>query len=435
MAKRKSVRRVSKKMTTQKKKKLPILFIIAPIVLIFCLYFVYIFLIYPKELNKKIIDKFIELAKPLYYEESKDLAIFKIPNENTIPNLKSGIYQTYKLTLDFHEVTIDNKSIKKVSFYKNNYLLKEIKDIYVYYDIKRENYTFKEEDLIKKDVEKIKNIREQDKIVKKKNIPTNKDISIQQKRSVQDKNRQNIVKTHPDNSPVKEDKAQKKSVEREYPYKVSIVIDDVGYDNDNIYKFVKLNLPLTFAIIPETPYAKKSYDLIQSYGFDTILHIPMEPEKGEKFVEKNGLLSSLDNEELDKRVKYFIDLYPKVIGANNHMGSKAVTDERIMTLLFSNLSQKNLFWLDSYTTPNSIAKDVAQKFNLKNFRRDVFLDNEDNYQSIKNSFLKLVNEAKSKRYAIGIGHIQSKELIGVLKEFELERAVYKIDFSYLKDLE
>jgi polysaccharide deacetylase 2 family uncharacterized protein YibQ len=116
------------------------------------------------------------------------------------------------------------------------------------------------------------------------------------------------------------------------------------------------------------------------------------------------------------------------------MGSKSVTDKRLMNILLNELSKKNMFWLDSMTNINTVSKEIASNYNLQFFERNVFLDNEKDYNSIKKAVETLINEAKIKGYAIGIGHAQTKLLAPVLKEYFLKSNELSIKFVPLKSL-
>ncbi|HOV14327.1 MAG TPA: divergent polysaccharide deacetylase family protein [Spirochaetota bacterium] len=438
-------KKVIKKRTPRKKNRksyTSLLFIIiTTATVIIALFFLYLFLYYPKALTGDVKKEVISFLSPQFSEEDDDIIIIKLneENKNKIDNLSNHIFNKFGIKIHNEEIKKGNKVINKILLYKNNYNILDIKPIYIYYDVveKNENPIIQQKEDDIKEIKEIKNQKH-----KINSIHSNKDKVVLNKENEKEvilNNKNKIVLNKKIEEKVilnnKNKKLQENRINKIKPYKISIVIDDIGYDNTNIYEFLKLEIPITFAIIPELPNSKKSYDLIISKGFDTILHIPMEPEKGEEFVEKNGLFFSLSDEELEHRINKFISLYPKVIGANNHMGSKAVTDERIMNILHFNLYKKGLFWLDSYTNQNSISDEVAKKYNIKHFKRDVFLDNQKDYFNIKKSFMILIKEAKIKNYAIGIGHVQSKELIIVLKEFQLNADFYKIEFVGIKDLE
>ena len=75
----------------------------------------------------------------------------------------------------------------------------------------------------------------------------------------------------------------------------------------------------------------------------------------------------------------------------------------------------NLFFVDSMTSKDSCGYYLAKKMGIKTAKRDVFLDNSSDPESIRKNLHKLVELAKKRGKAIGIGHAK-KNTIMVLKE-------------------
>jgi polysaccharide deacetylase 2 family uncharacterized protein YibQ len=69
------------------------------------------------------------------------------------------------------------------------------------------------------------------------------------------------------------------------------------------------------------------------------------------------------------------------------------------------LKARDLLFLDSLTSPKSVAYATAKEFGVKAAKRDVFLDNEsDNAEYIHGQLEELTRMAKERGWAIGIGH-------------------------------
>ena len=68
------------------------------------------------------------------------------------------------------------------------------------------------------------------------------------------------------------------------------------------------------------------------------------------------------------------------------------------------------------------------------FERDVFLDNSKNINEIRKAMDLLIKEANQKGYAVGIGHIQTRELAQVLKEYYNKKEQLGVEFVPLKKL-
>lgn len=214
--------------------------------------------------------------------------------------------------------------------------------------------------------------------------------------------------------------------------KIAIVLDDWGYNLDNVDAISQIKYPLTIAILPDLPYSQRIASEAKRNNKEVILHLPMEPY--EKFrLEKNTILTSMDNKSIIRILGYDLDNVKYAKGINNHMGSRATEDKRVMSVIFSELKNKKLYFLDSYVSPKTIASQLAKDKEVRFAKRDIFLDNKPDYEYIKGQLYKLA--AKAKRYgkAIGIGH-DRKTTIETLRSVmpKLEKDGYK--FVYVSEI-
>ena len=184
--------------------------------------------------------------------------------------------------------------------------------------------------------------------------------------------------------------------------KIAFVIDDLGYSLDSGQALLELAHPLTFAVIPDTPYAKDIVKLAKQAGQQVILHVPMEPE-GKKNWEE-GLSVDQNQEELMLKLKAMLDEYPEVSGINNHGGSLFTSDQQRMGWVMEELAKRELYFLDSRTTNQSQAIKAAKSNNVPSTSRDVFLDNVRTKESIEAAFEKIRSLARKTGEVIAIGH-------------------------------
>ncbi len=190
----------------------------------------------------------------------------------------------------------------------------------------------------------------------------------------------------------------------EYRGKVAIVIDDMGYDRKVFREFVGLGIPLTFAVLPEERFSADIAREARRLNYDVMLHLPMEP-RNPKRNPGNGVISlKMSREEMLRQLYMDLDAVPHIVGVNNHMGSLLTEDRDAMNLLLEEIRKKGLFFLDSKTSPDSVAYEVAKSMGLKSGRRDVFLDNQPDTEYIKGQIDKVIRIAKKKGKATAIGH-------------------------------
>ena len=91
-------------------------------------------------------------------------------------------------------------------------------------------------------------------------------------------------------------------------------------------------------------------------------------------------------------------------GINNHLGSKFTEDEHAMGLIMEILKERGMYFVDSKTTPKSVGRKVAEEYGVPYIARDVFLDNENDYEYVMNQLLTTEQIASKKGFVVAIGH-------------------------------
>ena len=104
------------------------------------------------------------------------------------------------------------------------------------------------------------------------------------------------------------------------------------------------------------------------------------------------------------------------VGLNNHQGSLATEDPQLMQTVLYILKDKGYFFIDSFTSGETVGYELATKLQVPTAKRTVFLDNKPDTTYIKQQLEELVEEALEKGEAIGIGH-NKKLTLEVLKRY------------------
>ena len=189
---------------------------------------------------------------------------------------------------------------------------------------------------------------------------------------------------------------------------VALVIDDLGYDKKIAEKFSNLDINLTFSILPHSPFKDEIARLANSKGIEIMLHLPMEPvEYPEVNPGPGTLLSSMSADELIRQLEDDLDALPGIKGVNNHMGSKLTVESTQMYQIFSVLKQRGLFFIDSRTTSDSMARPSARLFQIPFAERDVFIDHYLKPNFIRKQIKELIRIARLNGAAVGILHPHS----------------------------
>jgi polysaccharide deacetylase 2 family uncharacterized protein YibQ len=202
---------------------------------------------------------------------------------------------------------------------------------------------------------------------------------------------------------------------RERP-KVAIIIDDLGHDPQTAQKFMDLDAVLTFSILPYGPYHRQIADAVYAKGFETMLHLPMEPvEYPHIDPGKGALLTAMTPDQLIEQLNKNLEEVPYAKGVNNHMGSRMTTSSTQLYQIFTILKKRDLFFIDSRTTAETLCKPSARLFQLTFSQRDVFLDNVQQDKAVRRQLDQLLQIAESHGEAIGIAH-PHEVTVDVLRE-------------------
>ncbi|MGM0464964.1 MAG: divergent polysaccharide deacetylase family protein [Acidobacteriota bacterium] len=197
----------------------------------------------------------------------------------------------------------------------------------------------------------------------------------------------------------------------------ALIIDDMGYSMDNIKDLCSMKKALTIAVLPYSPYAEETANLAHHNGLEVILHLPLESMNNIYDNEHTlGLINSrMDQKEILEVLNANLKMVPFISGVNTHMGSKVTKDKMIMGIILENIKESHLYFIDSRTTPYSVAYDIAQKMKIPSAYRHIFLDSETEPEYIKNQLIKLFKTAEKNGKAVGICH-PFPETLQVLKE-------------------
>ncbi len=161
------------------------------------------------------------------------------------------------------------------------------------------------------------------------------------------------------------------------PGYVALLIDDFGYYPVSVAKkFFKLGIPFTAAVLPNGKYTSYVLGELDNYpNVERFVHIPMEP-KGYPQVDPgpNAIMVGDDDRRIRMLVERHLSAIPGAVGANNHMGSKATENTRVMYQVLRTLRDAGFFFVDSRTTPYSVAEDVARKIGVPATHIDHIID-------------------------------------------------------------
>ena len=211
---------------------------------------------------------------------------------------------------------------------------------------------------------------------------------------------------------------------------LSLVIDDLGYSLENGMAAIELDGDHTYAILPGASYSRRLAEHAHGRNKEVILHLPMQSISSRAAHEPSALNEAMDEDELTASVHSLLAEIPFIRGVNNHMGSHLTEFDFFMRPVMDSIRSYNpqLYFLDSRTSPRSVAHAQALDAGLRAVTRDIFLDNETNLESIRLQYNIWLTQARERGSAIAIGHPYPNTL-AVLREYLAE---VMADFRFLR---
>ena len=202
---------------------------------------------------------------------------------------------------------------------------------------------------------------------------------------------------------------------QENPGTLVFVIDDAGNNLRELEPFLKLPAPMTIAVLPGLPNSAETARRIRAAGKEVFLHQPMEAQGGQD-TGPAAIYSGMSEVHVREILARNIEEIGPVTGINNHQGSKITTDSEIMRAVLAFCAENNLNFLDSRTTPETVVSVVAGQMGIKIAERNVFLDNEQDKESMHHYLTIALERAHRFGSVVMIGHTWSPQLAVLLAE-------------------
>lgn len=186
-------------------------------------------------------------------------------------------------------------------------------------------------------------------------------------------------------------------------FTVAIIIDDAGQWPTTERGYLALPIPLTLSVLPHVRYTSQIAKEAADAGKGVMLHLPMEP-LGRDTAGPGEITTAMSDAQIAAQAEDDIAQVPLAKGLNNHEGSKASADPRVMRDVMAVVKTHDLFFIDSRTNMQSVGERVAQDAGVPAAARSVFLDNKADVAYTEKMLEETVAVAKRNGSAIAIGH-------------------------------
>ncbi len=187
--------------------------------------------------------------------------------------------------------------------------------------------------------------------------------------------------------------------------RIAIIIDDLGYRLDAGRRAIELPGPVAFAVLPGTPRAHTLANLAHERGKEVLLHLPLQAAADDMPGEQPGIHLDMSRQQFVAAFSAAIDSVPHVTGVNNHRGSLLTRHPGHMRWLMEEIrARDDLYFIDSYTTHESVALQIAHETGVYAAKRDVFLDPDTSRETVEREFERLKKLAEQRGAVVAIGH-------------------------------
>jgi len=187
---------------------------------------------------------------------------------------------------------------------------------------------------------------------------------------------------------------------------IALIIDDVGYDLHALKRILNLSIPVAISILPASPKAVQAAEMTHAAGQLVMLHLPMEPSSKHyrDRMDHSFLRVGMDALTIRRMMLQDLDKIPYVEGINNHMGSMLTRMAKPMVSVMQVCREKELFFVDSKTSSQSVAATVAKTYGVSWGSRQVFLDDSVALKQMNKMWKRLERCVEHQQRCIVIGH-------------------------------
>ena len=188
---------------------------------------------------------------------------------------------------------------------------------------------------------------------------------------------------------------------------IAVVIDDLGNSMEEGRRVIALPGPVACSILPHTIDGPHIADLAHAADKEVLLHLPMQ-SVADMPLGTGGITLEMTEGEIRATVADDLASLPHLVGMNNHEGSLITQHPGDMAWILQTLHATGpFFYIDSYTSADSVAYQIAREQGVPAARRNVFLDDVNTEDAVREQWQRLVSIARHRGFALAIGHPRS----------------------------
>jgi len=133
--------------------------------------------------------------------------------------------------------------------------------------------------------------------------------------------------------------------------------------------------PFGLGIFPHMRYSAAIARAAAAHGLIPILHLPMEPRNPLDLGPVTGTVwVRMIDAQIARVVEDDLASVPGVVGVNNHAGSRATADPRVVDAVLQVVKARGLWFQENRETPGSAVPEIARRLGMRTLVVTTYLD-------------------------------------------------------------
>jgi polysaccharide deacetylase 2 family uncharacterized protein YibQ len=169
--------------------------------------------------------------------------------------------------------------------------------------------------------------------------------------------------------------------------RMAIFIEDFGFQADQTtIEYLSFSEPLTIGLIPEKKLTTWTAQIANEYHKEIVIMLPMEPVPA-KYFKQSGtvLMVHYPQVKIQSIITESMEQIPHFSGLTNYFGSRVVDDSRVMSLLYTEINNKQAYFLYNQLSRSSSAESVAKKSNVPFKSVDIYIHNNSSVSALQDT--------------------------------------------------
>ncbi len=195
--------------------------------------------------------------------------------------------------------------------------------------------------------------------------------------------------------------------------RVALIINGIGTDWDATAEaMLDFEQPIAWGVLPGLRSSKEIANAARARGIEVMLSLPMEP-KGYPQVNPgpDAITVDLTAAEVRARMRHALSSVGEVEGIVSYMGAMATTDADLMRVVLDEVNRRDLFFVDSRSTTQSRAIELARQLGVRAIASTLFIDDDDMSEAdVARRLARLMDVAVEEGEVVAVGHCYPQTL-------------------------